>query len=240
VEAQEPFAFLVTCEHGGNEVPAAYRPLFRDAGRLLASHRGWDPGALALARRLARRLDAPLHGATVTRLLVDLNRSVHHPKVFSEVTRGLDRETRRLLLDRWHTPHRERVAADVAAILATGAKVLHLGVHSFTPVLDGVVRRPDLSILYDPARAAERELGICWAGELKARLPDLTIRRNDPYRGAADGLTTWLRRRYPGGRYLGFEIEVNQRLLDRRGHFPPRIGAQLSEVLGLGAKAHPR
>ena len=39
------------------------------------------------------------------------------------------------------------------------------------------------------------------------------MRRNDPYRGASDGLTTRLRARFPAGRYRGIELEVNQRLL---------------------------
>jgi len=29
---------LITCEHGGNRIPARYRPLFRGAGKLLDSH----------------------------------------------------------------------------------------------------------------------------------------------------------------------------------------------------------
>jgi hypothetical protein len=37
------------------------------------------------------------------------------------------------------------------------------------------------------------------------------VRRNYPYRGDADGLTTHLRKRYPDGRYTGVEIEVNQK-----------------------------
>ena len=39
----------------------------------------------------------------------------------------------------------------------------------------------------------------------------LRVRRNYPYRGDADGLTTTLRRRFPWQRYLGIEIEVNQK-----------------------------
>jgi hypothetical protein len=37
------------------------------------------------------------------------------------------------------------------------------------------------------------------------------VRRNYPYRGYADGLTTHLRRRYRGRAYIGIEIEVNQK-----------------------------
>ena len=50
---------LLTCEHAGNRIPRAYAPLFRGADALLATHRGWDPGAYVLARFLAKRLRVP-------------------------------------------------------------------------------------------------------------------------------------------------------------------------------------
>ena len=85
--ATRRWSVVVTAEHGGNEVPAEYRTLFRSRTKLLASHRGWDPGTLDLARRLAAAFGAPLVAATTTRLLVDLNRSPHNPRAFSEITR---------------------------------------------------------------------------------------------------------------------------------------------------------
>jgi hypothetical protein len=42
-------------------------------------------------------------------------------------------------------------------------------------------------------------------------VPGLRVRRNAPYRGSADGLTRALRDELPASRYLGFEIELNQR-----------------------------
>lgn len=219
--------FVVTCEHGGARVPAAFRPLFLGADEVLASHRGWDPGSAPLARMMADALGAPLHVATLTRLLVDLNRSARHPRVFSEHTRDLPRAERMALLEAHHAPHREAVHRCVTRLSGAGAKVIHLAVHTFTPVLNGQVRRADVALLYDPARPSEREFCTQWAGTLSRLLPDLAVRRNQPYRGASDGLTTWLRSRHPDGRYLGLEIEVNQRLLDGGGRFPSRIGAAL-------------
>ena len=49
---------VVTCEHAGNVVPERYRPLFVGHEHLLPTHRGWDPGALLLAREMAERFDA--------------------------------------------------------------------------------------------------------------------------------------------------------------------------------------
>jgi predicted N-formylglutamate amidohydrolase len=200
---------LLTCEHGGNRVPPAYRRLFRGKGKLLASHRGHDPGALRLARALHRLSGWELLACTVTRLLVEPNRSLGHPRLFSEVTRGLPERERARLLERYWRPHRDRVHA---AIARRPGPVLHLGVHTFTPVLDGHVRTMDVGLLYDPARRRERALCARWRDALRKRRPDLRVRRNAPYRGAADGLTTTLRRRFAEARYTGVELEVNQAL----------------------------
>lgn len=223
-------AILVTCEHGGHEVPAPYRERFVGAEQVLASHRGWDAGALPLARSLARRWRSPLEAATVSRLVVDVNRSAHHPRVLSAWTRALPRPEREELLRRRHAPHRSRVDERIAAALRTGSRALHVGVHSFTPELDGAVRTADVALLYDPARTAERALCAAWLRAIGGALPELAVRRNQPYRGASDGLTTWLRSRH-GERYLGIELEVNQRLLAQGDRFPDRIAAAVADGL---------
>lgn len=51
---------VLSCEHGGNRVPGPWKDRFRGARDVLDSHRGWDPGALSLARSRARALDATL------------------------------------------------------------------------------------------------------------------------------------------------------------------------------------
>jgi predicted N-formylglutamate amidohydrolase len=191
-------------------VPQEWSVLFRGKKRLLASDRAWDPGALAVAHCLARVLEAPLIAVTTTRLLVDPNRSPHNPAAFSELTRGLPRHRRELLLARHHRPHWDRVRASVAAPNAT---VVHLGVHSFTPVWRGAQRHFEVGILYDPTRRRERSLAQDWQRHLEAACPELRVRRNAPYRGNADGLTTALRKEFSPHRYVGLELELNQRAI---------------------------
>jgi len=235
VKRRPEWSILVTAEHGGNVVPPDYRALFRGRARLLASHRGWDPGTLALAQRLASALDAPLVSATTTRLLVDLNRSPHNPRAFSEVTRGLPRAERVSMLERFHRPHWDAVRGHLASARRNGVRALHLGVHSFTPILDGVTRTPDVALLYDPARREERALAARWGAALASALPSRTVRRNDPYRGSSDGLPTAMRRELEPRVYLGIEIEVNQRHVGAGGRFPAWVHdaliGSLSEVL---------
>ncbi len=204
---------LITCEHGGNRIPPRYRKLFAPHRALLDSHRGWDPGALTLARALSKKMAAPLIASTTSRLVVDLNRSEHHRGLFSPLTRALSEAERERVVDEFYRPYRTRVTQFVDGAIARG-RVLHLSAHSFVPVLDRVRRTADVALLYDPSRKIEKAFCDEWLGKLKVELPWLALRRNSPYRGNADGLTTALRRRHSAARYVGVEIEVNQRLLE--------------------------
>ena len=201
---------LLTCEHGGNRIPLEYRALFRGAERALASHRGWDPGALALARRLGRRLGAPVLAVTWSRLLVEANRTPGNRRIWSPWTAPLSKQEKIRILERYWWPHRRKVETSVRTAVSGGARVVHVAMHSFTPVLDGLTRNADVGLLYDPARRAERHACDRWADLLRLQLPELRVRRNYPYRGTADGLCTWLRGRFPPAAYLGIELEVNQ------------------------------
>lgn len=212
---QRPLRLLLTCEHGGNDVPPEYRALFIGRSRLLASHRALDIGARAAARELQRRLDAPLISATVTRLLVDLNRSIGHRALFSAVTRPLPQSARREMLARHYHPYRRLVRDWIATRVRRGERVLHLSVHSFTPVLDGRRRQADVGLLYDPASAGEARLCRAWQAAMTACSTGWNVRRNYPYRGTSDGQVVELRRQFRGGRYLGIEVEFNQACLRR-------------------------
>jgi predicted N-formylglutamate amidohydrolase len=166
-----------------------------------------------LARSLQRALKAPLYASTVTRLLVDLNRSVGHPRLFSEFSEGLDRGERAVLLEELYHPHRNAIESWIDAHVRRGQRVVHIGVHSFVPRTNGRIRTADVGILYDPSRAAERAFGSHWKSALRATDPDLRVRRNYPYLGKSDGLVTHLREVFGPRDYVGIELEANQRLL---------------------------
>jgi len=204
---------IVSAEHGGARVPSEVRARFESAAarRALASHRGWDPGSAELARALARALGVRALVATTSRLVCDANRSRGHRALFSRFTRDLPPAARARLLERWWAPQRDAVEAAVANGAAGGVPVVHLAVHSFTPVLDGERRPMDVAWLYDPSRSGERAFVAAWRSALHARRDDLVLARNRPYRGTADGLTTHLRRRFDDRVYAGIELEVNQR-----------------------------
>ena len=222
---------FITCEHAGNDVPAPYEPLFADYRHLLPTHRGWDPGALLLASEIAKRFSAPLYFETTTRLLVDLNRSVATPDLHSEATKPLPLSERRKILERYYHPHRTRVDEAVAALAATGDRIVHIASHSFTPELHGHVRTADVGLLYDPGRPGEVAFCTAWLAALKAADPSLRLRRNYPYLGKSDGVAQSLRRKYAPDAYVGIELEVNQRYVEQGGPAWPKLRRTLVETL---------
>jgi predicted N-formylglutamate amidohydrolase len=189
----------------------------------------------------------------VTRLLVDVNRSIGHRRLFSEFSRGLSHSDRERALERHYFPYRRGVEDAVGRAVALGTRVIHISVHSFTPRLNGEVRSAEIGLLYDPRRLAEREFCARWRNELVTQIAasprrvdklksDWMIRRNYPYRGASDGLTTALRQAFPSGAYLGIELEVNQALLmDRtaRKRAATLVARSLHEALAFASATNP-
>jgi predicted N-formylglutamate amidohydrolase len=210
-ESGNRWPVVITCEHGGNRIPELYRDLFHGHQRQLESHRGYDPGALVMGKALAAAFAAPLVVSTVSRLLVDLNRSVGHPRLHCEAIRKTPAELRQRILKHYYQPYRAQAERLVRRAVADDGLVIHLSSHSFTPKLDGKVRDADIGLLYDPARQREGELCEHWKASLKTRAPDLTVRRNYPYAGKGDGLTAWFRRHLPPDAYVGIELEINQK-----------------------------
>ncbi len=257
-------------------MPLEYRHLFNKQQSVLGSHRAWDAGALLLARELAKKLNAPLIVSEITRLLIDLNRSLHHRVLFSEFTRDCDKETRNQILQEYYFPYRNRVENEITKASKGGKPVVHFSIHSFTPRLGSEIRKADIGLLYDPTRKGERDLCIqlqailqginhlrkehssltrashglsrrerlihplppgddCmdaggritlgaviegWGeGAVDGNANQPIVRRNYPYRGNADGFTTYLRKKYPGSKYIGIEIEINQKQVNHADHW---------------------
>ena len=153
----------------------------------------------------------PLDIADVTRLLVELNRSPGHPALFSAYSASLSPVQKGEVLEKFYHPHRRQVSERIDRCVADRCRVCHISLHSFTPELNGELRNADIGLLYDPQRPLEKDFCQRWQKELKSNAAPFRVRRNYPYRGAADALVTALRKRYPRDSYLGIELELNQK-----------------------------
>ena len=207
---EDCFNLLFTAEHASNAIPARYRDVERCAGAVLQTHRGYDPGTAELARRLARSFNAPLLMGRYSRLLIELNRSLHHPRLWSEFSTPLDAASKKQLVTDYYHSYRGSVADQIRKLSRAGRPVLHISVHSFTPKLGGKIRNADIGLLYDPSRKTEATFCARWTDSIKSQTTSLRVRRNYPYLGIADGLVPYLRRQFSAEVYAGVELEVNQ------------------------------
>ena len=191
---------MLTCEHASNRLPAAFKKAVPES--VLNTHRAYDIGA-----------------AQVFRKLVKTNKSA-----FSEYYEQLDKATASKVKAQ-ATAYWSEYRTVIEKFVKANAKkeIIHLGIHSFTPELNGKVRNTDIGILYDPSRPKECELAQVIKAEIKRLHPEMKVRFNYPYKGTemkvrfnypykgtSDGLTTTLRKKI-GPRYAGLEIEINQK-----------------------------
>lgn len=220
---------VFSCEHGGNEIPKTYNKFFKNASTSLNSHRGIDFGALDLFN-YCKSISDFSESNTVSRLLIELNRSKHHPALFSEFSKSLNSEEKSKLIMEIYDAYRNKVENQISKILGKGEKVLHISFHSFTPILKSKIRNADIGLLYDPSRNLEKVISFKLKENLKLELPEFKIRFNYPYLGTADGFTTYLRKQFPEN-YSGIELEVNQRFVENGNEFPLRLKSAIFESL---------
>lgn len=211
------YGLVITCEHGGNRIPKQYQDLFEMHQGLLNSHRGFDPGALLMAKSLAAAFAAPIAVSTISRLLVDLNRSLGHPRLHFEAIPKAPAQIRQLILKLYYQPYRSQAELLVREKIRLNGSVIHISSHSFTPELNGKIRNADIGLLYDPIRPGEVDLCARWKCALNNCIPELKIRRNYPYEGKGDGLTAYFRQQFPPDIYTGIELEINQKHIIKTG-----------------------
>jgi predicted N-formylglutamate amidohydrolase len=180
-EGQSPL--LLICEHASNNLPTRYGTLGLGSADL-ESHIAWDPGALGVARGLSRLLDAPLIFATVSRLVLDLNRDPSAPDSITSMSErtvipgngDLDPVERAWRIREVYDAFHGAVDAFADARKTAGQVRAVVSIHSFTPVYRGVQRPWDIGLIFD---RDER-----FAQSLEAGLrqdPALTVGMNQPY-----------------------------------------------------------
>lgn len=181
---------LLVCEHASLRLPVALGTLGLSPEALTA-HIAWDPGALDVARRLSRSLDATLLFQNFSRLAYDCNRPPESPDAMPETSeiyaipgnRDIPAEERQARIDGIYRPWRRVLAETIAGRKAAGRKTAIVTIHTFTPVYKGVRRDVEIGILHDrDSRLADAMLARA------ARQHDYRIERNAPY-GPADGVT---------------------------------------------------
>lgn len=223
-------AFIVLCDHASNFVPAEYRGLGLDPAAL-QTHVAWDPGALGVARHLARALDAPLVLAAASRLVIDCNRPLDAPDLIAAISETTaipgnaavsDLERRRRIAA-FHVPYHAAIEELIDQRLDAGRTTALVAVHSFTPVYRGVARPWEVGVIFDRDRSLAEPLSAALRAE------GLTVGVNEPY-SPADRVYYTLTRHAEDRGLAAVMIEIRNDLIrdaDNEAAWGNRLAAAL-------------
>lgn len=185
MNADNPSDVVLLCDHASNHVPEELHDLGLDADAL-ADHIAWDIGAEDVARTVARMMQAPAIIARVSRLVIDVNRDLAHEGLIPPVSdnvpvpgnRGLSSRDTDARVKAYYDPFHRAVEDVIAKQKAFGRAPFVVGIHSFTPVMNGTERPWHIGFMWDKdSRLAQALIGIL------ERETDLVIGANKPYSG---------------------------------------------------------
>lgn len=206
--------FVLMCDHAGQALPAEYGTLGL-AQSVFDEHVAYDIGAANLARRISDRLDAPAVMARHSRLLIDPNRAPDHPGLIPQSSDGtdipgnlaVDSVERARRKAAYYDPFHKAVDSLIGRRRAQGLVPAIVGIHSFTPIMQGAGRPWQAGVLWnrDP-RLAEPLIAYL------RRDSNLAVGDNQPYSGRLLGYSM----DHHGGDngFANMVIEVRQDLID--------------------------
>ena len=212
--ATSPILFL--CDHASNRVPASLGDHAWDG--LLERHIGYDIGAAAITRHLAKRFGAPAILGTYSRLVADLNRFPVDPTFSPEISdkiaipanKNLCPTEHQSRIDNIFAPYHCRVEIEIDRLAQDGATPVIFLIHSMTPKLKGLARR---SMDLDVMSMTDRRIADPLLDVLSKR-DDLIVADNDPYELEGTDYTAMVhcvRRGLPH-----VQVEFRQDLIDEK------------------------
>ena len=224
---------LLICEHASNHLPARYGTLGLGSAEL-ESHIAWDPGALGVARGLSRLLDAPLIFATVSRLVLDLNREPSAPDsiwTLSESTTipgnlDLDPQERARRVSEVYEPFHGAVDRFADARKAAGQLSAVVSIHSFTPVYRNIPRPWHIGLIFDRDERFARPVEAALKTDAS-----LIVGMNEPY-SPADRVFHTLERHAERRGLASLMIEIRNDLIrteDGQASWSKRLAPLLRE-----------
>ncbi len=226
--------FVIVCEHASHLIPARWGDLGLTEEQKRA-HIAWDPGALGVARGLARRLHSVLIHAPVSRLIYDCNRAPDLPGAMpakSEIhdipgNANITAQERLERTEAVYLPWINGLQALIARRIALGLRPVVVTVHSFTPVYFGKKRLVEFGIIHDTDRGLS--VAVLTAAQ---KLTRLNTQLNAPY-SATDGVTHSLRLHATPYGLPNVMLEIRNDLI-ASPEAEEAMAEQLAPVLNMG------
>ena len=218
IEGDRRRGLVLVADHARRDLPEEYGDLGLPASEF-DRHIAYDIGVEWVTRELAALLGAPAVIANFSRLLIDPNRGEDDPTLIRQLYDGtvvpgnypMHPDERERRLDRFYRPYHDAVGALVASTAAaSGAAPFIFSVHSFTPVMQGIVRPWHVGVLWDSDPRAPLPLI-----EQLSRDALLVVGDNEPYDGALRGDTMYKHAIVNG--FAHALIEIRQDLIAEEG-----------------------
>ena len=176
---------ILFCDHATNHVPPGYENLGLEV-TYLQEHIAYDIGAEAVTRKVCELMGVSAVLGPVSRLLIDCNRGPEQTSIIPASSDNIDIPANRDLTasaiearkQAYYYPFHEAGEKLVSEYLEAGEVPLVVGIHSFTPVMEGEERPWHVGFLWneDP-RLTQAMIGLL------ERETDLVIGDNLPYSG---------------------------------------------------------
>lgn len=176
--------YLVVCDHARNRIPECLGNMGLSAAAL-QEHFAWDPGSEGVGRHLADLLDCPALIGGFSRLVIDLNRGIDHPRLCTPhedqtdipPNIGITPDEIKARIAALYEPYHAAIRAALVDILERGEEPVLISSHSFTPQYRNGAPRP-------------WQIGILWRRDRRVSGPvlealqqrgDLVVGDNQPY-----------------------------------------------------------
>ncbi|GAB5389578.1 MAG: N-formylglutamate amidohydrolase [Alphaproteobacteria bacterium] len=218
LNAASSVPIILLCEHASRRIPRR----FGDLGIPVEHqhrHLMWDIGMGPITAMLAMRLGCTAVMANYSRIVLDVNRTLHTPTLIPEQSddvvvpgnHDLTEEQRQERIDNLHTTFHAAADALIDSRMNRGETPIVIGMHSFTPRMATGEPRPwQAGVLWTEKEPRAARPLLDW---LEARDPNWVIGDNEPYALCDDaGFSIHyhaIRRGLPG-----CAIEVRQDLID--------------------------
>jgi len=170
-------------DHASRHIPEVYNNLGLK-GNDLTRHIAWDIGTESLVHLLAEHFGCGAQLASVSRLVIDMNREPDAPGLIPVVSDGtlipgnqnLSEVARQSRIENYYKPYHHALSETMHHF--QGKDPLIISVHSFTPKpLDGDLRKTDIGLLIKHDEASAK----VFAEVLRGAYPKLNIGMNLPY-----------------------------------------------------------
>jgi predicted N-formylglutamate amidohydrolase len=207
-------SFLIVVDHASRRIPRRLGNLGLTAEQL-ERHIAWGIGCLALAKEVARALDAHVVAQSYSRLVIDCNRNPAAPTSIPQVSESVEIPGNVGLAPaevaarhaEIFDPYHERIRQLLDGRLAAGRPTIVVSQHSMTNVFMGRRREMHAAVLYNRDR---RFAGLVLDALRRER--ELIVADNEPY-FLSDETDYTIPHHAEARRLPHVEIEVRQDLL---------------------------